>query len=136
MGMCSATCQAFILRALSEGTEVSNNHVHHIYAYDYGGWGLYTDEGSSNIFWKTTWCTTQNRVDFTNTMVKENIRSETTFLHSVKCIRLQATRVEDHLSFPLRKQYCDYTTKVYSFKGPGQRCNVEIDKNIYWNMSG
>ena len=35
--------------SIQPGTVLRGNHLHHIWSHDYGGWGVYLDEGSSYI---------------------------------------------------------------------------------------
>jgi len=118
----------------SEGTEVSNNHIHHIYAYDYGGWGLYTDEGSSNIIMENNLVHHTKTGGFHQHYGKENIIRNNIFAFS-KMYQLQATRVEEHLSFTFSNNIVLYDEGVL-YQGPWIKMNVDIDHNLYWNLGG
>ncbi|MGB4291411.1 MAG: right-handed parallel beta-helix repeat-containing protein [Bacteroidales bacterium] len=116
----------------SEGTVVSNNVIHHIYSFDYGGWGLYTDEGSYGIVMEKNLVYLCKNSGFHQHYGKENIIRNNIFAFNIRA-QLQATRVEEHrsLSFTNNIIYFDRGTLTYS---NWHKFNLFTDYNCYWDV--
>jgi hypothetical protein len=118
----------------SEGTAVSNNVFHDIYAYSYGGWGLYTDEGSTGIVMEKNLVYDTKTGSFHQHYGKENIIRNNIFEDS-KLHQVQATRIEQHLSFTFEKNIVYWQTGPL-LAGPWTKITINMDNNCYWNTAG
>ena len=116
----------------SEGTTVSNNVIHHVYSFDYGGWGLYTDEGSFGITEENNLVYACNSSGFHQHYGKENIIRNNIFALNIRS-QLQATRVEEHrsISFTNNIIYFDNGTLLSS---NWHKFSLLSDYNCYWDV--
>lgn len=115
----------------SEGTQVSDNLIHDVYAFDYGGWGLYTDEGSTGIVMENNLVYRCKSSGFHQHYGKENIIRNNIFANNMKA-QLQATRVEEHLSFTFSNNIVWFSSGDLFFSN-WQNVNMKADSNCYWN---
>ena len=115
----------------SEGTVVANNNIHHIYSFDYGGWGLYTDEGSFGITMENNLVYACKNSGFHQHYGKENIIRNNIFALNIRA-QLQATRIEEHrsLSFTSNIIFFDKGTLLSS---NWNKFNLFTDYNCYWD---
>ena len=118
----------------SEGTVVRNNVFHDIYAYSYGGWGLYTDEGSSGILFENNLVYRVKTGGFHQHYGRENIVRNNILAFS-KLYQIQATRVEEHLSFTLERNIVYWDSGVL-LSGPWDRVRHVSGQNCFWEASG
>jgi len=115
----------------SEGTTVSNNVVHHIYSFDYGGWGLYTDEGSYGIVEENNLVYACKNSGFHQHYGKENIIRNNIFALNIRG-QLQATRVEEHRSISFTNNII-YFDKGNLHVNNWAKFNLLTDYNCYWD---
>lgn len=115
----------------SEGTSVSHNVIHHIYSFEYGGWGLYTDEGSTGILMENNLVYLCKNSGFHQHYGKENTIRNNIFAANLQG-QLQATRIEPHLSFHFTQNIVWFSTGTLLSSNWNQ-INLDAQRNAYWD---
>jgi hypothetical protein len=119
----------------SAGTVVRGNIFNDIYSYSYGGWGLYTDEGSSGILFENNLVYDTKTGSFHQHYGQTNILRNNILADSLEQ-QLQVTRVEDHLSFTFEHNIIYWTNNSPTLAGPWLENRQLTRSNCYWNAGG
>ncbi len=119
---------------VSPGTSISGNVIHDVQSFDYGGWGLYTDEGSSDILLR------DNLVYRTKTGgMHQHYGRENHFENNIFALADEAqlirTRSEDHISFFLEHNIVYWDNASPLLGSNWNDNNFRLDYNVYWNPS-
>jgi hypothetical protein len=119
----------------SEGTSVSHNLIHDVTCFTYGGWGLYTDEGSTGITMEgnVTFDTTDG--GFHQHYGKDNIIRNNVFAFSEE-YQVKRARAEEHLSFTFEKNIVVFDRgALLGSNWTGTTANFLNKDNLYWDYA-
>ena len=132
----------------SFGTVVRNNHIHDVASYRYGGWGLYTDEGSTGVLMENNLVHDTSESSFHQHYGYYNIVRNNIFAFGGKA-QLQRSRPEARLSFVLENNLIIWDPAVKLLDGtkynwdypasplPGDGAVSYIMRNnLYWPLGG
>jgi parallel beta-helix repeat protein len=120
----------------SEGTSVSHNHIHDVTCFSYGGWGLYTDEGSTGITLEGNLVHDTTDGGFHQHYGKDNIVRNNILAFGEES-QVQRSRQETHRSFVFERNLVVFDRGgLLGHEWRGTLDNYVLRGNLYWDYSG
>ena len=115
------------------GTVIRGNIIHDIDSYNYGGWGIYLDEGSSHILVENNLVYSTRDGGFHQHYGRDNYVSKNIFAFG-RLSQIRRSKLEPHLSFTFERNIV-YWNQGQLLDGKWDDYNFVFDKNLYWNVS-
>jgi len=121
---------------ISPGTQIRNNSFHHVDSFSYGGWGIYTDEGSQGILIENNLAYRTKDGNFHQHYGKDNIVRNNVLAFSREK-QVARTRNEPHRSFVFERNIVYFNEGVLlGSNWAGEPGAYELDYNVYWDSAG
>jgi hypothetical protein len=121
---------------VSPGTTLTGNVIHDVWSHPrlYGGWGLYTDEGSSEILLSSNLVYNVRTGTFHQHYGRDN-RVVNNILAYSATPQIVRSREEDHNSFFFERNIV-YFNNGSLLGSTWKNGNWTADNNVYWDTSG
>jgi hypothetical protein len=113
------------------GTKILNNLWHDISGFQYGGWGIYFDEGSSGIFAASNIVYRTTHGGFHQHYGETNVVSNNVFAHG-RDQQIQRSRAEPHRSFSFETNIVYFDSGAL-LAGDWSGTNFLMDWNVYFD---
>lgn len=119
---------------MQPGTRVEGNVIHDVKSRNYGGWGLYTDEGSAYITFRNNIVYNCSSNCYHQHYGRMNTITNNIFVSAgEQLIRITRREAQKDLIFTNNIYVVDGDTPVY---GNITNCDFSADRNIIWSTGG
>jgi len=115
-------------------SSIRNNLIHDIESFTYGGWGIYPDEGSSEILIENNVVYRCKSAGFHQHYGRDNVVRNNVFAFNRES-QWMRTRAEPHLSFTLERNIVYFDSGVLlGSNWTGDR--FQLNRNVYYDARG
>ena len=124
---------------IQPGTVIRHNLIYNIEAYDYGGWGIYLDEGSSYILVENNVVYNTMSGSFHQHYGRENVVRNNIFAFGRKGLVVLSKGEEGHIAFIFERNILVSNGSPLFVGGYAERFtlhNIISNYNLFWDISG